>query len=68
MPAPRRPDGHLGFALQEDEFFDFDKADFGLVPVHCDVWEGFIFVNLDREPRQTLREFLGPIDPLRQDR
>ena len=20
----------------------------GLVPVHCDVWEGFIFVNLDR--------------------
>ena len=33
---------------QESEFFDFDKADYGLVPVHCDVWSGFIFVNLDR--------------------
>jgi Rieske 2Fe-2S family protein len=31
------------------------------VPVHCDVWEGFIFINLDREPRQTLTEFLGPM-------
>ena len=49
------------FVQQEDEFFDLDKADYGLVPVHCDVWEGFIFVNLDREPRQSLREFLGPM-------
>ena len=54
-------DGALNFVLQEEEFFDFDKADFGLVPVHCDVWEGFIFINLDREPRQSLREFLGPM-------
>ena len=54
-------DGTLCFAPQEEEFFDFDKDDFGLVPVHCDVWEGFIFVNLDREPRQALREFLGPM-------
>ena len=29
------------------EFFDLDKADYGLAPVHLDVWEGFIFVNLD---------------------
>jgi phenylpropionate dioxygenase-like ring-hydroxylating dioxygenase large terminal subunit len=54
-------DGKLNFALQEEEFFDFDKDKFGLVPVHCEVWEGFVFVNLDREPRQTLREFLGPM-------
>jgi phenylpropionate dioxygenase-like ring-hydroxylating dioxygenase large terminal subunit len=54
-------DGSLSFVLQEPEFFDLDKADFGLVPVHCDVWEGFIFVNLSREPRQTLRDFLGPM-------
>ena len=32
----------------------------GLAPVHCDTWAGFIFVNLDREPRwQRLREYLG---------
>lgn len=35
--------------------------DDGLVPVHCDVWNGFIFLNFDAEPRQSLREFLGPM-------
>lgn len=56
-----RLDGALTFVQQEGEFFDLDKNDFGLVPVHCDVWEGFIFVNLAIEPEQTLREFLGPM-------
>ena len=54
-------DGSLSFVQQEEEFFNFDKADFGLVPVHCDVWNGFIFINFDAEPRQSLREFLGPM-------
>ena len=54
-------DGGCNFVQQESEFFDLDKADYGLVPVHCDVWAGFIFVNLDREPRQSLRDFLGPM-------
>jgi phenylpropionate dioxygenase-like ring-hydroxylating dioxygenase large terminal subunit len=54
-------DGSLEFILQQDEFFDIDKAQFGLVPVHCEVWEGFIFVNLADEPGQSLTEFLGPM-------
>ena len=54
-------DGALTFIQQESEFFDVDKDAYGLAPVHCDVWNGFIFVNLDREPRQSLREFLGPM-------
>ena len=54
-------DGALNFVQQEGEFFDLDKDDFGLVPVHCDVWAGFIFVNLAREPEQSLQEFLGPM-------
>lgn len=33
----------------------------GLAPVHCDIWNGFVFVNFDVEPRQNLREFLGPM-------
>ena len=53
-------DGSLHFVQQEEEFFDLDKADYGLVPVHCDVWAGFIFVNLAKEPEQNLGEFLGP--------
>ena len=54
-------DGSLKFVLQEEEYFDFDKADFPLVPVHCEVWEGFVFVNLADEPGQSLLEFLGPM-------
>jgi phenylpropionate dioxygenase-like ring-hydroxylating dioxygenase large terminal subunit len=54
-------DGALTFIQQEGEFFDFDKNANGLVPVHCDVWNGFVFVNLDSEPRWGLREFLGPM-------
>jgi phenylpropionate dioxygenase-like ring-hydroxylating dioxygenase large terminal subunit len=53
--------GACAFVQQEEEFFDLDKADYGLVPVHCDVFAGFIFVNLSERPRQSLREFLGPM-------
>jgi glycine betaine catabolism A len=54
-------DGELKFVLQEEEYFDFDKTDFPLVSIHCEVWEGFIFINLSKEPSQSLLEFLGPM-------
>jgi phenylpropionate dioxygenase-like ring-hydroxylating dioxygenase large terminal subunit len=54
-------DGACTFVQQEQEFFDLDKRDHGLVPVHCDVWSGFVFVNLDETPRWPLRVFLGPM-------
>lgn len=54
-------DGSLQFVQQEDEFFDLDKDNLGLVPVACDVWEGFVFVNLDPEPSQSLRDALGDL-------
>ncbi|HVJ97494.1 MAG TPA: aromatic ring-hydroxylating dioxygenase subunit alpha, partial [Acidimicrobiia bacterium] len=53
-------DGACSYVQQESEFFDLDKADYGLVSVHCDVWAGFIFVHLG-EPEQSLTEFLGPM-------
>jgi phenylpropionate dioxygenase-like ring-hydroxylating dioxygenase large terminal subunit len=52
-------EGELTFVQQEPEFFDLDKADYGLVPVRVDVWEGFIFVNLDSNDVTPLREYLG---------
>ena len=52
-------DGACAFVQQEQEFFDIDKSDFPLIEVALDIWEGFIFVNLDREPAQPLKEFLG---------
>jgi phenylpropionate dioxygenase-like ring-hydroxylating dioxygenase large terminal subunit len=54
-------DGACTFVQQEQEFFDLDKADYGLKPVHCEVFAGFVFVNFAPEPEQTLREFLGPL-------
>ena len=53
--------GDLTFVQQEGEFFGLDSAQYGLKPVQCDVWNGFIFINFDPEPRWTLREFLGPM-------
>jgi Rieske 2Fe-2S family protein len=53
--------GGCAFVQQENEFFRLDKADYGLAPVHCDVWAGFIFVNFCDEPEQNLVEFLGPM-------
>jgi Rieske 2Fe-2S family protein len=54
-------DGGCTYVHQEDQFFDIDKADLGLAPVHCEVFAGFIFVNLDDTPRQSLRDYLGPM-------
>ena len=51
-------DGGCTYVHQQDEFFDLDTDTLGLAPVHCEVWAGFVFVNLLREPTQTLREFL----------
>src|SRR6185295_19224847 len=40
-------EGDLTFVQQESEFFDLDKTEYGLVAVQAEVWEGFVFVNLD---------------------
>jgi phenylpropionate dioxygenase-like ring-hydroxylating dioxygenase large terminal subunit len=52
-------DGALAFVQQESEFFDLDKDAYGLVPVRAEVWEGFIFVNLDAQDTTSVREHLG---------
>lgn len=36
----------------------FDRAKNGLAPVHVDVWENFVFVNLDSNPI-SLKQYLG---------
>src|SRR3989441_6408303 len=54
-------DGACTFVQQQAEFFDLDKADYGLATVQVDVWEGFIFVNLDPTNTTSLREYLGEL-------
>jgi phenylpropionate dioxygenase-like ring-hydroxylating dioxygenase large terminal subunit len=53
-------EGELTFVQQEKEFFGLDRADYGLKDVRCEVWEGFIFVNLDADA-EPLTTFLGPM-------
>jgi glycine betaine catabolism A len=46
-----------------ESFFNLDIKTCGLAPVHLEVWNGFIFINLNPEPEQTLTEFLGTMGP-----
>ena len=53
-------DGVLVNVPEEERFYAcFDKEQNGLAPVHVDVWQGFVFINLAPEPAQTLHDFLG---------
>lgn len=45
-------------------FPDVNRETSGLTPVTLDIWEGFIFINLDPVPGIGLREFLGPVAPM----
>jgi phenylpropionate dioxygenase-like ring-hydroxylating dioxygenase large terminal subunit len=54
-------EGALTFVQQEGEFFDLDKADYGLAPIRTEVWEGFVFVNLDAEGTTSVRDYLGSL-------
>ncbi|MFE3317175.1 aromatic ring-hydroxylating dioxygenase subunit alpha [Nocardia sp. NPDC059195] len=52
--------GDLNFVQQEKEFFDLDKSKYGLKTIRCEVWEGFIFINLDPNAKPLI-DYLGPM-------
>jgi phenylpropionate dioxygenase-like ring-hydroxylating dioxygenase large terminal subunit len=52
-------DGRLVGIPDEASFFGIDKSNCGLSPIACDLWEGWIFVNLQPEPEVPLATFLG---------
>jgi phenylpropionate dioxygenase-like ring-hydroxylating dioxygenase large terminal subunit len=52
-------EGQLNHMPDEDQFFNFDKADYALREVNCDVWEGFIFINVAPQPKETLAQWVG---------
>ena len=53
--------GQLIAVPHERDFSGLDKSKRPLKSVRCEVWEGFIFLNLDDEAA-PLKEFLAPID------
>tara|TARA_B100001123_G_scaffold252150_1_gene281309 strand:- start:527 stop:1753 length:1227 start_codon:yes stop_codon:yes gene_type:complete len=52
-------DGELAGVPDSDAFYDLDRSSLSLPEVSVDVWEGFIFINLQESPNETLEEFLG---------
>lgn len=56
-------DGTLKQASDRETFIPFDDGDYGLLPISCGSWGGFVFVNPD--PAATsLLDFLGPLPEL----
>lgn len=54
--------GPLRMLPREDRFPEkMDHNCFGMRAIHCDIWEGFIFINLADTPEQSLADYLGGI-------
>jgi phenylpropionate dioxygenase-like ring-hydroxylating dioxygenase large terminal subunit len=51
-------DGCVTHVTNEEEFFDLDKDSLGMPKVACEVFAGFVFVNLSDDP-MPLRSFIG---------
>ena len=51
--------GKLKGVPDEANFADLDKNKYGLTPITMDIWEGFIFVHFDANPKETLKEYLA---------
>jgi phenylpropionate dioxygenase-like ring-hydroxylating dioxygenase large terminal subunit len=52
-------DGALRFIADEASFFNPNKDALSLTPISLDTWQGFIFINIDPSPRETLDEYLA---------
>jgi phenylpropionate dioxygenase-like ring-hydroxylating dioxygenase large terminal subunit len=59
--------GKLKVMPDQAAFSQLCKDKVALTPIHVDEWEGFLFINLDPHPAQTLKEFLGPLGKMLKD-
>jgi phenylpropionate dioxygenase-like ring-hydroxylating dioxygenase large terminal subunit len=54
-------DGKLLNITDAKEFENCDPEQLGLIEVHSQIWNTFIFINLDEKPHCTLEQWLGPM-------
>lgn len=52
-------DGHLIKPSRQDLLLDFEPGKCQVPAIQCEVWNGFIFVNLNSDNKQTVSDFLG---------
>ena len=62
-----KTDGQLQGMPGSENFPQIDRKRTGLTPIHCDVWNDYIFLNFDEEPQQTLAQYLGEFGELYAD-
>jgi nitrite reductase/ring-hydroxylating ferredoxin subunit len=53
-------EGQIDYVHNAPEFFDLKAEDLALPKINCEVWGGFIFINLQENPSQSLRDFITP--------
>ena len=60
-------DGKLRGVPEEQLFKDLDKSEICLRSISVDTWGGFVFVNLDPKPGNTLTDYLQGLPPGLED-
>lgn len=60
-------DGRLLSVPDERGFAGLDKSHCGLSRIHCDRWQGYVFVNLATEPPEPLADYMADLDPAFRD-
>ena len=53
-------DGEIAYVHNAPEFEGLTHEGLKLPEIHCDTWAGFVFINFAKEPRESLRDFMGP--------
>lgn len=54
-------DGSLIAPTRKDLLLDFEPGSCSVPSIQCEVWEGFVFINFDRNNTQSVRDFLGEL-------
>ncbi len=56
-------DGTLRGAARPKTFPELDKVEFGLRPLECEIWMGFIFIRFRPGPQPSVSELMRPFAP-----
>ncbi len=55
-------DGTLRGAARPNTFPELDKQKFGLRPINCEVWNGFVFIRFNEGPQPSVKTLLAPFE------
>ena len=53
--------GAIQGITDESQFTGLDRSSLDLLPIHCEVWNGLIFLNFAQNPAESLTQWLGEL-------